>query len=90
MRFTIGSRALTRASAFNPTITVVITDYSPHVFDAFGSWVPLNVQRFNGQPFGLATTLRDGTLTVNKHWEVWVHEEHVTELPDLLVRSTGH
>ena len=83
MRFTIGSRALTRASAFDPTTTVVITGYNPHVFDAHGGWVPLNVRRFDGQPFGVATALRDGTLTVNEHREVWVHEEHVTVLPDL-------
>jgi hypothetical protein len=83
MRFTIGSRALTRASAFNPTTTVVITDYNPNVFDAHGGWRPMQVRRFDGQAFGVTAALRDGALAVNKHREVWVHEEHVTVLPDL-------
>lgn len=83
MRFTIGSRALTRASAFNPTTKVVITWYNPNVFTADGGWRPLSVRRFDGQPFGVTAKLRDGTLECNKHREVWVHEEHVTVLPDL-------
>lgn len=83
MRFTIGSRALTQASAFNPTTKVVITGYNPHVRDAYGDWVPLNVRRFDGQPFDVTATLSAGVLECNKHREVWVHEKHITVLPDL-------
>lgn len=83
MRFTIGSRALTRANAFNPATTVVITGYNPNVFDAHGTSSPLNVRRFDGQPFGITAALHDGTLAVNEHREVWTHQDHVTVLPDL-------
>jgi hypothetical protein len=83
MRFTIGSRALTRASVFNPTTKVLITEYNPNVFDASGNWIPLRVRRFDGQAFGVTSSLRDGTLECNKHREVWMSEANVTVLPDL-------
>ena len=83
MRFTIGSRALTQASAFNPTTKVVITWYNPNVFDSRGRPTWLQLHRFDGQPFGVTAALRDGTLECNKHREVWAEQDHVTVLPDL-------
>lgn len=83
MRFTIGSRALTRASAFHPTTKVVITDYNPNVFDAYDNWVPLQVRRFDCQPFQVTVAMRTGTLAVNLDRAVWVKEDHVRLLPDL-------
>lgn len=83
MRFTIGSRALIRASAFNPTTKVVITDYNPNVFDAYDNWVPLQVRRFDGQPFQVTVAMRNGALAVNRDRAVWVKQDHVRVLPDL-------
>lgn len=83
MRFTIGSRALTLASAFNPATKVVITWYNPNVYDASGNPVSLQLHRFDGQPFGVTATLRDGTLECNKHRAVWAAESQVLPLPDL-------
>lgn len=83
MRFTIGSRAITQASAFNPTTKVVITWYNPNVFDSSGRPTWLQLRRFDGQPFGITATLRDGTLECNKRREVWSEQQHVTVLPDL-------
>jgi len=83
MRFTIGSRALTKASAFNPTTKVVITWYNPNVFDVHGRPTWFQLRRFDGQPFAVTATLRDGTLECNQHREVWAEEDHVTVLPDL-------
>lgn len=83
MRFTIGSRALTRASAFNPATKIAIVGYNPNVFDSRGRPTSLQVRRFDGQPFGVTAALRDGTLSVNKDREAWAEEAHVTVLPDL-------
>jgi len=83
MRFTIGSRALTQASAYNPTTLVVITWYNPNVFDSHGRPTWLQLRRFDGQPFGITSSLRDGTLECNRHRQVWAEESHVTVLPDL-------
>ncbi len=83
MRFTIGSRALTRANALNPTTKVVITDYNPNVFDAYDNWVPLQVRRFDGQPFQVSVALSSGAMSVNRDRAVWVQQDHVCVLPDL-------
>lgn len=83
MRFTIGSRGLTRASAFNPTSKVAINNFNPNVRDAYGDWVPLQVRRCDGQAFGVAATLRDNTLERAKHCQVWTEEAHITVLSDL-------
>jgi hypothetical protein len=83
MRFTIGTRARTLASAFNPTAQVVITDYNPNVFDAQGNCVPLQVRRFDGQPFMVAAALRDGALAVSQHRQAWTQLVHLTVLPNL-------
>ncbi len=87
MRFTVGSLARTRASAFNPATTAFIVHYHPQVHDASGRWAPLQLQRFDGRPFGLAAALRDGSLEVNRHTKVWASEDHVNVLPDLVAQG---
>lgn len=83
MRFTIGSRARSKASAFNPSSLVTITDYHPEIFDAFGQWAPMKAQRFDGQPFNITAGLRSGTLECSKHSAAWFRQQHLTVLPDL-------
>jgi hypothetical protein len=83
MRFTIGSRALTRASAYNPTTMVVITAYNPNVFDAFDRSAPLQISRFDGQTFSVTASMRNGELAIDQHRAVWVRQSQVTVLPDL-------
>ena len=83
MRFTIGSRAVTQACAFNPSTQVVIAGYNPNVFDAYENWVPLQVRRFDGQPFKTTAALRDGALELNKRRVAWSQQDHLSVLPDL-------
>jgi hypothetical protein len=83
MRFTIGSRALTQASPFNPTTPIIIVHYHPQVWNVQGAWSPFLVQRIDGQAFGVAAALGGGSLSINKHKKVWIEQVHVTVLPNL-------